>query len=102
MLNAPGVRRVLQFLREMVSLYRVGPVEVTNYQENTTPRLFGSRKVTIVISDNYESDITLDESGWIDEEFMQRVGCVVSPAMPATLPHLNYGRVKLWSHLLRH
>jgi multiple sugar transport system substrate-binding protein len=85
-LDAPGTRRALQFLRELVTLHRVSPPEVVSYKEDTTPRLFTSGKVAMALGGSYESDIIRDASGWGGEEFMQRVGCVAPPAAPGSRP----------------
>jgi ABC-type glycerol-3-phosphate transport system substrate-binding protein len=90
-LDAPGTRRALQFLRELVTQYRVSPTEVVNYEEDTSPRLFASGKVAMTLGGSYESDIIRDASGWEDEEFMQRVGCVAPPATPGSRPVSTVG-----------
>ncbi len=81
-LNGPGARHALQFLRELVTLHHVSPPEVVDYDENTTPRLFARGKTAMALGGSYESDLILNASGWTDAEFMQRVGYVAPPAAP--------------------
>jgi len=83
-LDAPGTRRALQFLRELVTRHRISPPEMVNYKEDTAPQLFASGKVAMALGGSYESDIIRDASSWGDEEFMQRVGCVAPPAAPGS------------------
>ncbi|MEA3338855.1 MAG: extracellular solute-binding protein [Chloroflexota bacterium] len=81
-LDAPGARRALQFLQELVTLHRVSPPEVVDYDEYTSPRLFARGKAAMSFGGSYESNFILDTSGWGDDGFMQRVGYVASPAAP--------------------
>jgi multiple sugar transport system substrate-binding protein len=81
-LDAPGTRRALQFLRELVTVHHVSPPEVVSYEWETAPWLFASGKAAMALGGSYESDIILDASGWTDAEFLQRVGCVAPPAAP--------------------
>jgi multiple sugar transport system substrate-binding protein len=92
-LDAPGVRRALQFLRELVTLHCASPPEVVNYKEDTNPQLFASGKVAMALGGSYESDIIRDASGWGDEEFTQRVGCVAPPAAPGGHPVSTVGGI---------
>ncbi len=90
-LDAPGTRRALQFLRELVTVHRASPPEVVNYKEDTTPRLFARGKVALALGGSYEGDIIRDASGWGAEEFMQRVGCAPPPAAPGGRPTSTVG-----------
>jgi maltose-binding protein MalE len=83
-LNGPGTRRALGFLRELVTQHRVSPPDVVNYRWDTAPRLFASGKVAMALGGSYESDIVLDVSGWTDRELVQQVGCVAPPAAPGS------------------
>lgn len=85
-LDAPGTRRALQFLRALVTHHRVSPSEVVGYREDTAPRLFASGKVAMALGGSYEGEIIRDVSGWGEEEFAARVGCVVPPAAPGNYP----------------
>jgi multiple sugar transport system substrate-binding protein len=92
-LDAPGTRRALQFLRELVTRHRVSPPGVVNYEKDTTPQLFASGKVAMALGGSYESDLIRDVSGWRGEEFMQRVGCVSPPAAPGRRPVSTVGGI---------
>jgi multiple sugar transport system substrate-binding protein len=92
-LDASGARRALRFLRALVTRHRASPPEVVNYKEDTTPRLFASGKVAMALGGSYESDIIRDASGWGDEEFTQRVGCVAPPAAPGSGPVSTVGGI---------
>ena len=85
-LDAPGTRRALQFLQELVTLHRVSPPDVVNFRWGTSPWLFATGKVAMVLGGSYESRIIRDASGWGDGEFMQRVGCAPPPAAPGGAP----------------
>ena len=81
-LDAPGTRRALQFVRELVTVHHASTPEVVNYKWDTTPWLFANGKVTMALGGSYESDVIRDASGWTDEEFVQRAGCIAPPAAP--------------------
>lgn len=90
-LDGPGARDGLRFLRELVTQHHVSPPEVVDYDEDTTPRSFASGKVAMALGGSYESDIIRDVSGWGDEEFYERVGCVAPPAAPGSRPVSTVG-----------
>jgi len=79
-LDAPGARRAIQFLQELVTMHHVSPPEVVDYDEYTSPRLFAREKAAMSLGGSYESNYILDTSGWGDDGFTQRVGYVASPA----------------------
>jgi multiple sugar transport system substrate-binding protein len=81
-LNAPGTRQALQFIRELVAAHRIGAPDAVNYKWDTTPWLFANGKVAMALGGSYESDVILEASGWTDEEFAQRAGCIAPPAAP--------------------
>lgn len=81
-LDSPGTRQALQFIRELVTVHRISAPDVVNYKWDTTPWLFANGKVAMTLGGSYESDVILDASGWTDEEFRQRVGCIAPPAAP--------------------
>jgi ABC-type glycerol-3-phosphate transport system substrate-binding protein len=83
-LDGPGTRRAMRFLRDLVNLHRASSPEVVNYDEGTTPRLFASGQVAMALGGSYESDIIRGVSGWGDEEFCDRAGCVAPPAAPGS------------------
>jgi len=83
-LDAPGTRRALRFLRELVTLHHASPPEVVNYTEHTAPELFARGKAAMALGGSYESDIILETNDWGSEEFMQRIGYVAPPASPGS------------------
>jgi multiple sugar transport system substrate-binding protein len=90
-LDGHGARRVLRYLRELVSLHHVSLPDVVTYGPNATPRLFASGKVAMALGGSYESTIIRETSGWGEKEFMQRVGCVAPPAAPGGQPVSTVG-----------
>ncbi|NIV29888.1 MAG: extracellular solute-binding protein [Anaerolineae bacterium] len=90
-LDGPGARRALQFVRELVTLHHVSLPDVVNHRWDTTPWLFGSGQVAMALGGSYESRIIRDTSGWGDGEFDQRVGCVAPPAAPGGSPVSTVG-----------
>jgi multiple sugar transport system substrate-binding protein len=90
-LDGPGARRALQFVRELVTLHQASPPDVVNYRWDTTPWLFANGKVAMALGGSYESPIIRDASGWGDEEFVRRVGCVAPPAAPGGQPVSTVG-----------
>ena len=81
-LDAPPAHRALQFLRELVGLHHLSPPEVVDFNADATPRLFASGAVAMALGGSYESLVIREASGWEDEAFAQRVGCVAPPAAP--------------------
>lgn len=92
-LDSPGTRRALQFLRDLVSLHHASPVEVVNYDENTSPRIFANGKAVMALGGSYESNIILGASGWDDDAFEQRVGYVAPPSAPGGHPVSTVGGI---------
>ncbi|MDY6875766.1 MAG: extracellular solute-binding protein [Chloroflexota bacterium] len=92
-LDAPSTRQALQFLRELVNLHHVSPPEVVSYKCDTIPWLFATGKAAMALDGSHESDAILATSGWSNEEFMQRVGCVVPPAAPVGRPVSTVGGI---------
>lgn len=81
-LNSPGTRHALQFLRELTTLHRATSPEVTTYGEHTTLNMLVSGEVAMALGGSHESDVILDLGGWKGEEFSQRIGYVASPPAP--------------------
>ena len=81
-LNSPGTRRALQFLRELTTSHNATSSEVINYGEYTTLNMLVNGKVAMALGGSHESDVILDLGGWKDEEFNQRIGYVASPSAP--------------------
>jgi len=90
-LDAPGTRHALRYLRDLVAEYLVSPPDVVTYGPNATPRLFASGQVAMALGGSYESTIIRETSGWGAEEFVQRVGCVAPPAAPGGQPVSTVG-----------
>ncbi|MEE8306925.1 MAG: extracellular solute-binding protein, partial [Gammaproteobacteria bacterium] len=81
-LDTPGTRRALQFIRELVAVHHVSTPEAVSYKWNTTPWMLANGKVAMALGGSYESDIIRDASGWTNEEFTQRIGYVAPPSAP--------------------
>jgi len=81
-LNSPGTRRALQFLRELTTLHQATSPEVTDYGEHTTLEMLVSGQVAMALGGSHESDVILDLGGWKGEEFDQRIGYVATPLAP--------------------
>ncbi|NLF00186.1 MAG: extracellular solute-binding protein [Anaerolineales bacterium] len=85
-LDGPGTRRALAFLRDLVAQGGLSLPDVTFFQWSTAPWMFAKGKVAMSLGGSYETDIIMDASGWTREEFMARVGCVAPPAAPGGAP----------------
>jgi ABC-type glycerol-3-phosphate transport system substrate-binding protein len=81
-LDSDAARRAIGFLRDLVSRYQVAPAEVTTYEWNRSPRLFGEGEVAMSIGGSYESALIGEVAGWDDDAFRARVGFVPIPAGP--------------------
>jgi multiple sugar transport system substrate-binding protein len=92
-LDAPGTRRALRFLRELVTLHRASPPDVVSYGEDATPGLFASGEVAMALGSSYESHVIREVGGWGDEEFTRRVCCVAPPAAPGGRPVSTVGGI---------
>ncbi|MCX7683503.1 MAG: extracellular solute-binding protein [Anaerolineae bacterium] len=90
-LDSPETRQALRFLRELIYVHQAGPVEMVSYNENTAARLFAMGKVAMALGGSYESRLIREISHWEEEEFFQRVGCVVPPAAPGKRPASTIG-----------
>jgi len=90
-LDAPGTRRALRYLRDLVDEHLVSPPDVVTYGPNATPRLFASGQAAMALGGSYESTIIRETGGWGAEEFVQRVGCVPPPAAPGGQPVSTVG-----------
>jgi ABC-type glycerol-3-phosphate transport system substrate-binding protein len=81
-LNSPGTRHALEFVRELTTSHHATSPEVTSYGEHTTLNMLVNGKVAMALGGSHESDVILDLGGWKGEEFSQRIGYVASPAAP--------------------
>jgi multiple sugar transport system substrate-binding protein len=81
-LENPGTRRALQFIRELVTVHHVASPDVAGYGEHTTLDLFVKGKVAMALGGSHESDVILDLGGWGEDEFKRHVGYVATPSAP--------------------
>lgn len=79
-----GVKAV-NFLGELVLEHEVAPPDVHNFSWDEPVRLFAKGEVAMAFGGSYEKKKLLQESGWSDEEFEQRVGW-------STLPGFKQGQ----------
>ncbi len=91
LLDSPGTRQAIHFLRELVQVYHAGPIEMVSYQEDTAARLFAMGKVAMALGGSYESDLIRETSNWEEEEFFRKVGCTAPPAAPGRKPAATIG-----------
>jgi ABC-type glycerol-3-phosphate transport system substrate-binding protein len=81
-LDSDATRRVVGFLRDLVTRHHVAPPEVTTYEWNRAPKLFAVGEVAMSIGGSYESALIKEVAGWDDDEFRAKVGFVPIPAGP--------------------
>ncbi len=81
-LNSRATRRAIEFLRALVTRYQVAPPDVTVYEWNRAPRLFGEGRVAMSVGGSYESALIGEAAGWDSDEFRARVGFTPIPAGP--------------------
>ncbi len=72
----------LDFLRSVVQNYRVAPPDVVSYTWDHPARLFGQGKAALAIGGSYEKPLIQEESGWNEQDFRKKVGCIPIPAGP--------------------
>jgi ABC-type glycerol-3-phosphate transport system substrate-binding protein len=81
-LNSEATRRTVEFLRDLVTRYEVAPPEVTVYEWNRAPRMFGAGQVAMSMGGSYESALIREVAGWDSAEFRAKVGFTPIPAGP--------------------
>jgi ABC-type glycerol-3-phosphate transport system substrate-binding protein len=81
-LNSPGTRHALQFLRELTTVHHIASPKVTDYGEHTTLEMLVNGQVAMALGGSHESDVILDLSGWNDGAFGRKIGYVASPSAP--------------------
>lgn len=81
-LDSPETQRALQLLRELVNVHQATSPGVVEYGEDTAPWMLARGRVAMSLGGSYESEIILDESGWSEDDFTQRIGCVPPLAAP--------------------
>lgn len=74
--------RTVSFLADLVYKYKVASPDVVSFEWNRPARLFAKGNVALAIGGSYEKPLIQEESGWDDEAFRKRVGCIPIPAAP--------------------
>ena len=77
-----GVVTALQFIVDLVHKYHLAPPDVTTYAWDQPARLFAEGRAALAVGGSYEKPLIQEESGWNEEEFRERVGCIPTPAGP--------------------
>jgi len=72
----------LEFLSSLVHKYRVASPEVVSYAWDRPARLFAKGDAVMAVGGSYEKPLIQEESGWDDETFRNKVGCIPVPAGP--------------------
>lgn len=72
----------LDFLSSLVHNYKVAPCEVVSYTWDRPARLFAQGKAALAIGGSYEKSLIQEESGWDENTFRNKVGCMPIPAGP--------------------
>ena len=72
----------LRFLIDLVHKYQVVSPEAVSFEWNRPAKLFAQEKVALAVGGSYEKALIQEVSGWDDETFREKVGCVPIPAAP--------------------
>lgn len=78
----PQAVRAVSFLTDLVHRYRVASPQVVSYSWDQPARLFAAGEVSLAVGGSYEKSLIQGISGWNEEEFRKRVGCIPVPAAP--------------------
>jgi len=81
-----GVVTALQFIVDLVHKYHVASPDVASYAWDQPARLFASGKAALAVGGSYEKPLIQEESGWSEEAFRNKVGCIPIPAGPDGVP----------------
>jgi len=73
----------LEFLVSLVHKYRVASPEIISYAWDHPARLFARGDAALAVGGSYEKPLIQEESGWDDETFRNKVGCIPVPAGPS-------------------
>ncbi len=73
-----GVKAV-DFLGELVLDHEVAPPNVHEYSWDEPARMFAEGEVAMAFGGSYEKKRLMQESGWSEEEFKEKVGLVTLP-----------------------
>lgn len=76
------VVRAVHFLVDLIHKHKVVSPEVVSYCWDQPARLFAQEHLALAVGGSYEKPIIQDISGWDDETFRARVGCIPIPAGP--------------------
>lgn len=74
--------RTVGFLADLVHKYRVASPDVVSFEWDEPAKLFAKGNVALVVGGSYEKPLIQEVSGWDDEAFRKRVGCIPIPAGP--------------------
>ncbi|MCD6141181.1 extracellular solute-binding protein [Candidatus Bipolaricaulota bacterium] len=77
-----GAVRAVSFLVDLVHRYRVVPPDVVEYPWDRAARMFAAGEAVLAVGGSYEKPLLQEVSGWDEEEFRTRVGCIPVPAGP--------------------
>jgi len=81
-----GVVTALQFIVDLVNKYHVASPDVASFAWDQPVRLFASGKAALAVGGSYEKPLIQEESGWDEETFRNRVGCIPIPAAADGVP----------------
>jgi len=72
----------VSFLVDLVHRYRVVCPDVVSFAWDQPARLLAKESVALAIGGSYEKTLIQEESGWDEDTFRERVGCIPIPAAP--------------------
>lgn len=81
-----GVVTALQFIVDLVHKYHVASPDVASFLWDQPARLFANGKAALAVGGSYEKPLIQEESGWDEEAFRNKVGCITIPAGPDGVP----------------
>jgi len=70
------------FLVDLVHKHKVVSPDVVSYSWDQPARLFAQGHLALAVGGSYEKAVIQDVSGWDDEAFRTKVGCIPIPAGP--------------------
>lgn len=72
----------VRFLVDLVHKHKLVSPDVVSYSWDQPARLFAQDHLALAVGGSYEKPMIQDISGWDDEAFRERVGCIPIPAGP--------------------
>jgi len=72
----------VSFLVDLVHKHKVVSPDVVSYDWDQPARLFAQGHLALAVGGSYEKPVIQNVSGWDDEAFRARVGCIPIPAGP--------------------